>query len=147
MTENICSERSTRWRVRENIRQSASVWHFFKQLGMWLFSALTTKSTVGSKISAEFKISGFSLLLVLPEMCLAGITVKQQETEPKRKEEKTQNLRFILRWRKNWKCPRGYLEVIQEQYCSDLHPAVCTVSIPPLMCQHYIHEAQIDVDR
>lgn len=71
---------------------------FFKQLGVGLFSALTTTSTVGSKISAaEFKISGFSLLLVVPEMCLAGITVKQQEMEPKRKEEKTQNLSFILR--------------------------------------------------
>lgn len=107
MNENVCSERSTRWRVRENTRQSPSVWHFFKQLGVWLFSALTTTSTVGSKISAaELKISGFSLLLVVPEMCLAGITVKQQEMEPR---GKTQNLSFILRWRKNWKCPMDIL--------------------------------------
>lgn len=114
MNENVCSERSTRWRVRENIRQSPSVWHFFKQLGVWLFSALTTTSTVGSKISAaEFKISGFSLLLVVPEMCLAGITVKQQEMEPRGKDTKPQ---FYFEVKEELKMPHGYLEVIQDQY-------------------------------
>lgn len=152
MNENVCSERSTRWRVRENIRQSPSVWHFFKQLGVWLFSALTTTSTVGSKISAaEFKISGFSLLLVVPEMCLAGITVKQQEMEPRGKDTKPQ---FYFEVKEELKMPPwiswGYTRPVL-MHSSDFHPtglpAVCTVYIPSLMCQYYIHQSQIDVDR
>lgn len=119
----------------KNIRQSPSVWLFFKQLDVRLFSALTTKSTVGSNISAaEFKMSGFSLLLVVPEMCLAGITVKQQEMKPKRKEEKIQNLSFIWRWRKIWKCPHGYLEVVQDQYWCIAQINILQVSLLCAQC-------------
>lgn len=143
MNENVCSERSTRWRVRENIRQSPSVWHFFKQLGVWLFSALTTKSTVGSKIAAEFKISGFSLLLVVPEMCLAGITVKQQEMEPKRKRHKTS----VLFWGEgriemppwiSW----GYTRPVL-MHSSDFHPC-CVHSVYSFSNVSVLHPRSAD---